>query len=151
VAALRKKVDAAISEEDAMQQQLETLQGQAASLSQQADNALRGGDEPNARLLIQQQQRAEQRATMLQADLDQHKHATSDLIEHVNVLDAVLSDKRREQTAASQTASAEAAPQSEPESSATSASLSTMLREARIQRQDSAAASTVPPAVSDSD
>src|SRR5262249_42486634 len=113
IAALRQRIEEALSEEDAMQQRLESIQQQIASYDQQADRALQGGDEPTARYLVQQMQRQEQLEAMLRSELTEHRQVTSDFIQRVNTLDAIVSDARREQQANS-TEATEAQPDRSP-------------------------------------
>jgi phage shock protein A len=125
IAALRKRIEEALSEEDAMQKRLEASQQQIKSYDQQADQALKGGDEPTARYLIQQMRRQEQLEAMLRAELVEHRQSTSDFIQRVNMLDAIVSDARREQQSGS-TEATEAQPDRTP-----GAILSNLLRDAR--------------------
>ncbi len=91
---LRHNVDEALNAEDAMQRRLEDQQRQIEALDAQVDSALMAGDEANARFLQSQLQRQKQQATMLQAELEDHRQATSALIEQVNQLEAIVSDVR---------------------------------------------------------
>src|SRR5262249_50751206 len=97
IAALRKKIDEALSTEDGMQQRVDALLKQAAGVDQQADEALKRNDENNARYAVQEMHRLQQQASMVQADLENHRRSTSDFIERVNMLEAMVSDARREQ------------------------------------------------------
>lgn len=123
VAALRKRIDAAINEEDDMKRQIAAMQQEIDRADKQADAALQQGDESTARGLVQQIQRQQQQAAMLQADLEQHRRATSDLIEHVNQLDAIVSDARSQQQ--------QPAAPTDQETQAPGAVLSNLLRDAR--------------------
>jgi phage shock protein A len=135
VARLRQQIDAALNQEDAMQKRLEQVQQQIDSYDQQADAALQRNDEGNARYLVQQMQRQQQLASMMQAELDQHRRATSEFIERVNVLEATVSDARHQQAvgqAPGQTPAA--APDEDTESRSErvpGAVLSDLLRDAR--------------------
>ncbi len=134
IAELRRRIDAALSEEDAMQARLDQLQQQIAAYDQQADDALQRGDEPNARYLIQQMQRQQNLAGMMQAELEQHRRSTSDFIQRVNTLDAIVTDARREQQNQQQAQPAvqqSAAPVESQGEQAPGVSLSNLLREAR--------------------
>lgn len=125
VARLRQQIDSALNQEDAMLKRLEELQQQIDSYDQQADSALQRNDEATARYLIQQMQRQQQLASMLQAELDQHRRATSEFIERVNMLEALVSNARSQQTPAS---AGEADTQAERTPGAV---LSNLLRDAR--------------------
>ncbi len=95
IAALRKRIDEALVHEDTIKNQLAALQGEIDTNDRRADEALRRGDDANARYLVQQVQRQQQRLTMLQSELAEHQRATSEFIERVNMLDSVVSDARR--------------------------------------------------------
>lgn len=97
IAALRKKIDEALTVEDAMQQRLDDDARQIDAYDKQADGALQRGDEASARSAVEQMQRLQRQTALLQADLEQHRRSTSEFIERVNTLDAIVSDARREQ------------------------------------------------------
>ena len=122
VAALRKRIEEALTEEDAMKQRLDAMQQEIDRADRQADDALQQGDEATARALVQQMQRQQQQAAMLQADLEQHRRSTSDFIERVNTLDAIVSDARSQK---------QQAEPPEQEAKAPGAILSNLLRDAR--------------------
>jgi phage shock protein A len=124
VAALRKRIEEALSEEDAMKQRLDVMQQEIDRADKQADIALQQGDESTARALVQQIQRQQQQAAMLQTDLEQHRRSTSDFIERVNTLDAIVSDARSQK-------GQPAEPATNQETKAPGAVLSNMLRDAR--------------------
>jgi phage shock protein A len=139
IARLRQQIDAALNQEDAMLKRLEQLQQQIDSYDQQADAALQRNDEATARYLIQQMQHQQQLATMLQAELDQHRRATSEFIERVNMLEALVSDARRQQASAP---AGEAKTEAEHTPGAV---LSNLLREAR-ERVESTVGNMLTPA-----
>jgi phage shock protein A len=146
IAALRKRIDDALNEEDAMQDRLGKLQEQIASIDAQADDAVQRGDEPTARHLLQQMRQLEQQAAMLQADLEQHRRSTSDFIQRVNMMEAMVSDARREQQEQAANKQ-ESVPEDSPKSEAAHSPgdvLSNLLREAR-ERVESALTPTTPP------
>ncbi len=125
IAALRKRIEEAVSQEEAMQKRLDEYQQQIATHDQQADQALQRGDEATARRLLRQMQQQQQMTQMLQAELEEHRRSTSDFIQRVNTLDAVVSDARREKSATEST-NTEAQPGQAP-----GAFLSNLLRDAR--------------------
>jgi phage shock protein A len=102
IAALRKRIDAALNEEDSMKARLETLRQQVADFDQQTDQALQRGNDSQARQLVGQMQRVRRQAESLQTDLTQHQEATFALIQQVNTLEAMVSDARRAQAEAPQ-------------------------------------------------
>jgi phage shock protein A len=134
IAALRKRIELALADEDTMQKRLDQLQQQIEAYDRQADSALQSGDEAGARYLVQQMQRQQQLASTVQADLEQHRQSTSDLIQRVNTLDALVTDARRAQPPEQQAEQTPPAPvadsQTQPERSP-GAILSNLLREAR--------------------
>ena len=131
VTALRKKIDEALTVEDTMQQRLDDMIRQIAASDQQADAALQRGDEALARSSVEQMQRLQRQAAMLQADLEQHRRSTSDFIERVNTLDAIVSDARRNQQNQSVQSDQISPDQATQEARAPGVMLSSMLREAR--------------------
>jgi phage shock protein A len=96
IAALRKQIETALTAEDEIQARLDKYQQQIEEYNQQADEALKRNDEANARALVEQMNRQEKQANMLRADLDEHRRATSEFIERVNMLEAMVSDARRD-------------------------------------------------------
>lgn len=94
LATLRQQIDSALNAEDAMQKQLDDANAQIDALDRQVDAALLDGNDVQARTLTQQLQRQRQQASMSAADLEDHRRATSSLIEQVNELEALVSDAR---------------------------------------------------------
>jgi phage shock protein A len=153
VNALRRRIEQAISEEEEMQAKIAKLTAQDQQLDTHADDAVASHDDATARNLLEQQRRVKQQIVMLESELAQHKRATEDLIQHVNVLDSALRDKQHAAQRAS--APSEPAPMS---TNAVEPSLSDMLRDAREQaevpipiKQSTAPATPVPPPTSDSE
>lgn len=97
IASLRKQLETAMAEEDAMKARLDELRQQIADLDRQADEALRHGNDAQARYIVQQMRRQEQRVTILESEIEQHKQATFELMQNVNTLEALVSDARRQQ------------------------------------------------------
>jgi phage shock protein A len=121
IAALRKQIDAAIATEDGMKRQITEMEQQIDTFDKQIDDALQRKDNVNARYLSEQMQRLQRKATILQSDLDEHREITSEFIQRVNMLEAMVADSRHEQ--------AQKAP-AQPEQNVTD-TLSNMLRDAR--------------------
>ena len=134
IAALRTRIDQALSEEDAIQQRIGDLQQQIASYDQQVDQALGHGDDATARHVLQQMRRQEQLEAMLRAELEEHRQVTSDFIQRVNTLDAIVSDARREQQAAPT--------EKEEPGSSPGAVLSNLLRDARERFESTLSSAT---------
>lgn len=101
VAALRDRINDAVAYENALQSRVQTLQEEVSRLDQKADEAVRQGSESQARYLIDQLQRAQQRLRMAEADLSEHQLVTQELIQRVNQLDAVVAENKRQQELAS--------------------------------------------------
>lgn len=95
IAALRKQVDDALRDEDAQRARLDAMQKQLVDLDQEIDQLLERGDDAQARQLAAQLKRQQQKVSIVEADLERHQQATFDLIQHVNTLDAMVSDARR--------------------------------------------------------
>jgi phage shock protein A len=91
---LRRHIEDALNSEDDMQRRLDEGLAKAAAFDQQADDALARGAEDTARQFIQQFQKAQRGAEMLASELDLHRRATSQLIEQVNRLEAVVADRQ---------------------------------------------------------
>ncbi|MHB8625631.1 MAG: PspA/IM30 family protein [Aggregatilineales bacterium] len=95
---LRQQIDVALNAEDGMQKRLDDANAQIDALDRQVDAALLDGNDTQARTLTQQLQRQRQQAATLAADLEDHRRATSSLIEQVNELEALVSDARARDT-----------------------------------------------------
>lgn len=96
---LREQINKALDYEDELTQRIETLRADIATLDRQADEALARKDEANARYLLDRMLRAKQRLTMTEADLNEHRIATQELIMKVNQLDATISEARHAEQA----------------------------------------------------
>lgn len=97
IAALRKQIDTAMGEEDRMKAQIESLRKQAADSDEAADRSLEQGNDAQARQILQRMRELERKANQMAAELDRHQQATFDLIQHVNTLEAMVSDARHQQ------------------------------------------------------
>jgi chromosome segregation ATPase len=91
---MRKHIEDALNTEDEMQRKLEEATAQAVAFDQQADAALANGEDDTARQFVQQYQKAQRSAETLASELDLHRRATSQLIEQVNKLEAVVADRK---------------------------------------------------------
>lgn len=110
VEGLRERINDAVRYEDGMKARIQQCEEEAARWDRQADEAVANGNEANARYAIEQMKRAEQRAAMVAGDLRAHQKATEELIQRVNMLDAVVADVRRSQEAQAEQDVAEQAP-----------------------------------------
>lgn len=91
---LRKHIEDALNSEEDMQRRLDEGIARATAFDQQADEALARGEDDTARQFVQQYQRAQRGAEMLASELDLHRRATSQLIEQVNKLEAIVADRQ---------------------------------------------------------
>lgn len=91
---LRKRINAALEHEDHLQATVRKLRNEAERLDEAADDALARGHDDDARRLLDQLKRTEQRLAMAESDLREHQIAVEDLIRRVNELDATIADTR---------------------------------------------------------
>lgn len=99
VNALRQRVNDAIAYEDTLLARVHELQAQADTLSSQADDAVAAGMQDKARELLAQLQRVQQRLSIAEADLREHRSVTQDLIQRVNMLESVVAEAKAERQA----------------------------------------------------
>ncbi|MBI5669045.1 MAG: PspA/IM30 family protein [Chloroflexi bacterium] len=99
IVSLRGRINDALSFEDELRRRVQTLQDEVARYDRQADEAVAAGQDALARRAIEQMQSAQQRLAMAEADLHEHQLVTQELIQRVNMLDAVVADARRAQAA----------------------------------------------------
>lgn len=91
---LRKKVNEALEYEDTLQATVHNLRAEAEKLDAEADAAIQRGMDDQARRLLDQLKRTEQRLAMAESDLREHQRAVEDLIKRVNQLDATVADNK---------------------------------------------------------
>jgi hypothetical protein len=96
---LRERINDAVQYEDEIKARIRQFEDEAARWDSEADAAVARGDDANARYAIEQMRRAQQRATMTQADLREHQYMTQELIQRVNTLDAYVADLQRAEAA----------------------------------------------------
>lgn len=96
IAALRDQIHMALDDQDHINAEVATMQHQIEDWDRQADEALKKGDETVARHAIRQMQLQQQRMTMVQAELEQHKLSTSELISQVNTLEAIVAEAQQQ-------------------------------------------------------
>lgn len=105
VAALRQRVNEAFAYEDELKARISTLENEVARFDQQADEAMQQRREEQARYIIEQMQRAQQRLTMARADLREHQLVSQELLQRVNTLEAYVEEARRAQQETAESAS----------------------------------------------
>lgn len=110
ITALRERINRALDDEDEQTQAIDALRREVADWDQQADRALERGDEVAARHAIRQMQLTGQRQAMAESDLDQHRRATSELIQRVNELEALVAEARAQHAPAPVEPAAKASP-----------------------------------------
>ncbi|MBL8154300.1 MAG: hypothetical protein JNM70_08965 [Anaerolineae bacterium] len=95
VAGLRQRVNDALAYEDELQRRVDGLQADVERLDQEADGSVASGNDMAARYSLEQLQLAQQRLTMAQSDLQEHRLVTQELITRVNELEAAVADAQR--------------------------------------------------------
>ncbi|MCU0495969.1 MAG: hypothetical protein MUF87_01305 [Anaerolineae bacterium] len=102
VSELRQRINESLEHEDDLQAQVNALHNEVARLDAAADQAVEQGRESEARQILAQLKRAEQRLAFAESDLRSHRRAVEELIGRVNLLEAAVGDKKAaEQAAAS--------------------------------------------------
>lgn len=99
IAALRGRINDALDYETNLKAKVQDLQDEVNRLDQQADDLVAQRNEDEARYVVEQMQRAQQRMAMAESDLREHRLVTQELIVRVNMLEAAVADARRRQTA----------------------------------------------------
>ncbi|MDX1993342.1 MAG: hypothetical protein SF029_13195 [bacterium] len=94
---LRQRINEAVEYENNLHAKVLSIQDEIARLDEQADDAVRAGNDAQARYLIEQVQRTRQRLVMAESDVREHQLVTQDLIQRVNMLEAAVADARRSQ------------------------------------------------------
>lgn len=97
IASLRERINEAVAHEETLKQRIDALQAEIAELDRAADAAVESGREDEARRMIARMQGVQRRAEMAESDLREHQLVTEELIQRVNLLDAVVADARRAQ------------------------------------------------------
>ncbi len=143
ISALRKQLNDAIAQQEALQARLEDMERQIAEYVRQADAALQADDEPRARYLITQKQRLEQRVRTQSETLERYRNAAADLMEQVNTLEAMVTDARRTAEMAAAAPLDEPLPESIP---TRTPALADVLRSVRERVEETLAPRPKPPA-----
>ncbi|MBA3872090.1 MAG: hypothetical protein H0X30_23335 [Anaerolineae bacterium] len=95
---LRQRITETLAFEDELQKQIQSLQSEVVDWDEQADAAVKDGDEAKAHYAVEQMQRTQERLTMVQSDLAAHERVTQELIYHVNTLEAAVEAATPKQT-----------------------------------------------------
>ena len=97
VTTLRDRINEALAYEDELEARVQAIQSEVDQLDQQADANVQSGQEDQARQAIAAMQRAQQRLAMAEADLEDHRLVTQELILRVNELEAAVADAKHAQ------------------------------------------------------
>jgi phage shock protein A len=98
---LRQRINETLAFEDELQKQIQSLQSEVANWDEQADAAVKDGDDAKAHYAVEQMQRAQERLNMVQSDLAAHEQVTQELIYHVNTLEAAVDAATQKQAESS--------------------------------------------------
>jgi phage shock protein A len=94
---LRQRIKETLAFEDELQKQIQSLQSEVANWDEQADAAVKAGDDVKAHYAVEQMQRVQQQLTMVQSDFAAHERVTQELIYHVNTLEAAVDTATQKQ------------------------------------------------------
>ncbi len=100
---LRQQINKALDYEDQLTRKVNEIERDIDALNRQADEAIANNDDDRARYFVERLQRAQQRKTMLEADIKEHRTATQELILRVNELDATIAEARHREAQADPT------------------------------------------------
>jgi hypothetical protein len=89
---LRQRINAALDHEDELEGQVNTLREEIARLDAEADAAVAQGRDAEARYILEQLKRTEQRLSFAESDLKMHQRDAAELILKVNQLEAAVAD-----------------------------------------------------------
>lgn len=110
VSELRDRINSALEHEDQLQATANALRAEVERLDQQADAAVAQGQDAQARHILEQMKRAQQRLDIAESDLAMHQRVAQELIQRVNLLEATVADSKAAQNtsapAATETVSA---------------------------------------------
>jgi hypothetical protein len=93
---LRQRINEALDHEDQLQRNAQALRDEVGRLDTLADEAVANGRDADARYLLDQLKRAEQRLTIAESELRAHQRSAEELIQRVNMLEATLADAKAE-------------------------------------------------------
>lgn len=90
VALLRQRVDDALQYEGELQNRVDKLYAEISDWDDKANNAVKEGREQDARYALSRMQQAQKDVQMTEADLQEHRIITQDLLQQVNRLEATV-------------------------------------------------------------
>src|SRR5712671_3200533 len=73
ISQLRQRINETLVFEDELQKQIQSVQSEVANWDEQADAAVKDGDDAKAHYAVEQMQRAQERLTIAQSDLAAHE------------------------------------------------------------------------------
>lgn len=110
VSELRDRINSALEHEDQLQATANTLRAEVERLDQQADAAVAQGQDAQARHILEQMKRAQQRLDIAESDLAMHQRVAQELIQRVNLLEATVADSKAAQNTPAPVATETASP-----------------------------------------
>jgi len=87
---LRQRIDEALVYEGELQSKADKLYAEISDLDTKADVAVNDGRESDARIALGRMQQAQRELEMIEADLQEHRTITQELISQVNMLDSTI-------------------------------------------------------------
>lgn len=96
VKTLRQRVDDALAYEGELQAKVDKLYQEIGELDASADKAVAEGREQDARHAIGRMQQAQREVEMMEADLQEHRYITQELISQVNMLEGVVQEAEKQ-------------------------------------------------------
>ncbi|MGJ3238512.1 MAG: PspA/IM30 family protein [Anaerolineae bacterium] len=87
---LRQRIDEALDYETQLQAKSDKLYGEIAEWDDKANQAVEDGRESDARFALGRMQQAQRDLEMIEADLQEHRTITQELISQVNMLDSTI-------------------------------------------------------------
>ncbi len=89
---LRQRIDDALNYETELQAKADKLYGAISEWDDKANQAVSDGRENDARFALGQMQQAQRELEMIEADLQEHRTITQELISQVNMLDSTIQE-----------------------------------------------------------
>lgn len=93
---LRQRIDDALAYESELQAKADKLYGAISDWDDKANQAVSDGRENDARFALGQMQQAQRELEMIEADLQEHRTITQELISQVNMLDSTIQEVEAE-------------------------------------------------------
>lgn len=100
IAALQKQMEAAAEDEAQIEANIAAMTEAILKWDEEADRAVKAGQNTQARFAIQQMETEKRRLAMLQAELDEHRQTMAALMRQVNEFESILKAAQQAQAAA---------------------------------------------------